>query len=828
MDGGRSRGADAGAAAALFFSENNQWVALSWPYPRLSFDEPFGVHSSEVILGVAAAGWVLSILLLLAAMVLLPLYLRRTRQYLSSIKRLEKELVALRNMPFRAPAPLEDLPDEPYHEVDPLRDDVDLLAEPRTGGATHMSILLIVAVSLGLLVAGVLLGRYYIPDTRPLKRAAKEGAMYIRGLNHVLAHDNDAAIDELTKAVSENTGTVDTYFALGVLFRERGEYERAVRVHQSILIRADSNRKLRLEARFQLGLDFESAGYHRRAQKAFEQVLERKPKHRPAAQKLLALYEAAEQWERAFKALRRVEKIQKSRDEVHESHLLAEMGLSALQAGQQSVARKQLRQALNVNPEGVHPRYAYGVYLQQAGKHKAAAKTWVEALESAPDLADFFFPYLEETYFELDQLDQLANRLDELLTQHPENPHLRMVQARFLGKQDPQLANTLIRGVLEDAPSSCRRDGFSGASCWRATTSAPSAPSTRRCWRPWSVSRSPIGALAAASPTARCSGAARSVTPGTASGWPGAAALAKVTPPKPRPAPPSSVVRWTDAASRGVSQPNGRPACRRARLTASIRTPQRVLSDPPLRAGPRRHGDPMPSTSDFKRGLLIELDGDPVAVEDFSTQTPSARGAATLVKAKLRNLRTKQLVQKTFKAGERFKEPDYEVRSCQYLYDEGGEIYYFMDDETYEQWGISRESIEYELGFIRPNDACRAVLFEGQPIGLQLPNTVVLEVAETEPAVKGDTVTNVTKAATLETGLEVQVPLFVATGDKLTIDTRDARYIRRANPTRRGATPAPSCPPTTRGPFPGDHRRARAAARPCAPCETPVSRPPRG
>lgn len=189
----------------------------------------------------------------------------------------------------------------------------------------------------------------------------------------------------------------------------------------------------------------------------------------------------------------------------------------------------------------------------------------------------------------------------------------------------------------------------------------------------------------------------------------------------------------------------------------------------------------MPTTSDFKRGLLIELDGDPYAVEDFSTQSPSARGAATLVKAKLRNLKTKQLVAKTFKAGERFKEPDYEVRPCQFLYEENGEICYFMDDETYEQWAIVREEVEYEMGFLKPNDPCRAVLFEGQPIGLQLPHTVVLEVVETEPALKGDTVTNVTKTAKMETGIEVQVPLFVAPGEKLVVDTRDCRYVRRSN-----------------------------------------------
>lgn len=102
-----------------------------------------------------------------------------------------------------------------------------------------------------------------------------------------------------------------------------------------------------------------------------------------------------------------------------------------------------------------------------------------------------------------------------------------------------------------------------------------------------------------------------------------------------------------------------------------------------------------------------------------------------------------------------------------------------MDDENYEQYPVSRDTIETELGYIRPNDPVRALFFEDQVLGIEVPNTVVLEVSECEPAVKGDTVSSVTKAATLETGLEVQVPLFVAPGDKLIIDTRDARYVRR-------------------------------------------------
>lgn len=316
-----------------------------------------------------------------------------------------------------------------------------------------MTILLIAGAAAGMLIVGVLLGRYYVPDTRPLKRAAKEGAMYIRGLNHVLARNNDAAIAELTRAVSENTGTIDTYFALGILFRERGEHERAVRVHQSILVRADVNRRMRVEARFQLGLDFEAAGFRRRARRAFEEVLEKAPKHIAGAEKLLALHEAEGQWDRAFVALRRVSKIAKKRDEVRESHLLAEMGLASLAAGDLATARKQLRKARKAHPEGVHPRYAHAMYLRKAGKTRAAADLWMECLQVAPDLVAFFFPHMEEAHFELQSLDELANRLDGLIAKLPDNVQLRLSQARFVGKRDPALSLGLLRGVLADAPS---------------------------------------------------------------------------------------------------------------------------------------------------------------------------------------------------------------------------------------------------------------------------------------------------------------------------------------------------------------------------------------
>lgn len=186
----------------------------------------------------------------------------------------------------------------------------------------------------------------------------------------------------------------------------------------------------------------------------------------------------------------------------------------------------------------------------------------------------------------------------------------------------------------------------------------------------------------------------------------------------------------------------------------------------------------MISTSDFKRGARFQLDGAPYVVEESQTQSPSARGANTLVKVKARNVLTGQLVQKTFKAGERFEEPDLEARQVQYLYREA-DVFYFMDQESYEQHELRSEEVGSAAGFLIENMGCRVVLFEGRPVAVEVPNVVELTIVETEPAVRGDTVNAVTKGATLETGLVVQVPMFVEQGTRIRVDTRDSRYIER-------------------------------------------------
>lgn len=186
----------------------------------------------------------------------------------------------------------------------------------------------------------------------------------------------------------------------------------------------------------------------------------------------------------------------------------------------------------------------------------------------------------------------------------------------------------------------------------------------------------------------------------------------------------------------------------------------------------------MISTSDLKRGARLTLDGEPYTVLDVTTQTPSARGANTLVKMKARNILTGQLVSKTFKSGEKFEVPDMDTRPSQFLYADG-DTFVFMDNESYEQYEMRREAVGDAVLYLLEGLAVRVLLLESRPVAIDLPNTVELLVVETEPAVRGDTVSAQTKGATLETGLVVQVPMFLERDERIKVDTRDGRYLER-------------------------------------------------
>jgi elongation factor P len=182
------------------------------------------------------------------------------------------------------------------------------------------------------------------------------------------------------------------------------------------------------------------------------------------------------------------------------------------------------------------------------------------------------------------------------------------------------------------------------------------------------------------------------------------------------------------------------------------------------------------NTNQFKNGMHIEVDGDVWRIVEFQHVKPGKGGA--FVRTKLKALESGAVVDRTFRAGERFPRVHTEVKNVQYLYDAGDEVV-FMDEETYEQIQLPRRSVEDDLQFLLPSSSVPMLAVDGRPAGLQLPASVELAVTETEPGVRGDTVSNVTKPATLETGAVVQVPLFVNVGDRLKVDTREKRYISR-------------------------------------------------
>ncbi|MCY0888942.1 MAG: elongation factor P [Alicyclobacillaceae bacterium] len=185
----------------------------------------------------------------------------------------------------------------------------------------------------------------------------------------------------------------------------------------------------------------------------------------------------------------------------------------------------------------------------------------------------------------------------------------------------------------------------------------------------------------------------------------------------------------------------------------------------------------MISSNDFRPGTTIEYDGDIYRVIEFLHVKPG-KGAA-FVRTKLRNVKTGSVKEQTFRAGEKVPRARIETREMQYLYNDG-ELYTFMDTETFEQITIPGSQLEYELNFLKENMNCYVVLHEGQSIGLDLPNTVELEVTETEPGIRGDTATGGSKPATVETGYVLQVPFFINIGERLIIDTRSGQYVSRA------------------------------------------------
>ena len=184
----------------------------------------------------------------------------------------------------------------------------------------------------------------------------------------------------------------------------------------------------------------------------------------------------------------------------------------------------------------------------------------------------------------------------------------------------------------------------------------------------------------------------------------------------------------------------------------------------------------MYSTTDFRKGLKIEIDWTPFEIIEFQHFKPGKGGA--MVRTKLRNILNGRVLDNTFRSGEKVERPNLESRDMQFLYHEGEQLV-FMDMTTYDQMHMDAEATDGKANYLKDGQECRVLLYNEKPLDIEIPASLVLEVTETEPGAKGDTVSNVTKPATLETGVVIQVPIFVNIGDRVKVDTRTNGYLGR-------------------------------------------------
>ncbi len=186
----------------------------------------------------------------------------------------------------------------------------------------------------------------------------------------------------------------------------------------------------------------------------------------------------------------------------------------------------------------------------------------------------------------------------------------------------------------------------------------------------------------------------------------------------------------------------------------------------------------MVTAGDFRNGMTFEEEGNVMQVIEFQHVKPG-KGAA-FVRTKVRNVITGSVVEKSYNPSAKFPTAFVERKDMEYSYNDG-ELYYFMDVETYEQVPINASELDDNFKFVKENMVCKILSYKGKVFGVEPPNFVELEVTETDPGFKGDTATNATKPATLETGAEIRVPLFIDIGEMIRIDTRTGEYMERVN-----------------------------------------------
>jgi lipopolysaccharide biosynthesis regulator YciM len=298
--------------------------------------------------------------------------------------------------------------------------------------------------------------RYFFPhEASKEKERGKERIAYIKGVNYILSDAPDLAIEEFIKAVQINSDTIETYLALGNLFRSKGELSRAIRIHQGIIVRPNIDPKLVIQAMYDLGLDYKKAGFINRAISQFQEVIQKDPKHLNAYRQLEGLYEEIGEWERAYTIQEKISKISGSNNSNILAHLLTEHAKSLFNNGNLKEARKAFKRALAIDPLCVDSYLHWGDLEASEGHYSTAVKLWEKVMDLKPQFTYLAYNRLEDTFFKMGKINALEDMLRMRAEKGQGHYFTHLYLAKHLRKKAmPQDAITELKKALELNPNS--------------------------------------------------------------------------------------------------------------------------------------------------------------------------------------------------------------------------------------------------------------------------------------------------------------------------------------------------------------------------------------
>jgi lipopolysaccharide biosynthesis regulator YciM len=284
--------------------------------------------------------------------------------------------------------------------------------------------------------SGLSLSDLFSPAKKKKDEAVGSDSLaYLSGINYILADEPDKAIEEFSKAVQINSDTVETYTALGNLYRSKGELARAIRIHQSIIIRPNIDAETKLQAHYDLSLDFKKAGFVERAINSFEEVVKMDSRRLDAYTHLLDLYEDLRDWEKAYQTQLKISKLRKSDDSHVLAHHQTEIGKSLIENGQETLAKKALKKAISHGSSCIDAYLHLGDLLFAEENCNKAIDTWKKIMDIAPDFSYLAYSRLEEAYFKLNQFGQMEKILRANSKRNLNDIHTHMALAEYLYKK---------------------------------------------------------------------------------------------------------------------------------------------------------------------------------------------------------------------------------------------------------------------------------------------------------------------------------------------------------------------------------------------------------